>query len=153
MTNEELKSIRDRVADDVVLPTATTLALIDEVFASREGWSTASSLATRYAVESTERLARALKAEAERDTHAAEAERQMEYGVKQHEAAQDAIRARDEWKARAFVAETRRTISFLRGVETMREAAAARLDGEAINGVTSPYFGNLIRAITIPEPD
>ena len=46
MTDEELEAIRARVADDVVLPTATTLALIDALKAARAGWAGASSLAT-----------------------------------------------------------------------------------------------------------
>ena len=35
MTDEELEAIRARVADDVVLPTATTLAIIDALRAAR----------------------------------------------------------------------------------------------------------------------
>lgn len=49
MTNEELEAIRARVADDVVLPTATTLALIDALKVALAGWAEASSLATDLA--------------------------------------------------------------------------------------------------------
>ena len=41
MTDKELEAIRARVADDVVLPTATTLALIDALKAARTARSSA----------------------------------------------------------------------------------------------------------------
>ena len=41
--------------------------------------------------------------------------------------------------------------AFKRGAEAMREAAAVRIDAEAINGCTGPYFGNIIRALPGPE--
>jgi hypothetical protein len=51
---------------------------------------------------------------------------------------------RDE--ARAALAE-----AYRRGAEAMREAAARTFDGEALNGVLGPYFGNIIRVLPIPE--
>jgi len=63
MTNEELEAIRVRVADDVVLPTATTLAIIDDLKLCRDGWSKASSLATALAGQEAAWKARALAAE------------------------------------------------------------------------------------------
>lgn len=42
---------------------------------------------------------------------------------------------------------------FKRGAEAMREAAAVRLDTEGINGSTGPYFGNIIRALPVPEDE
>jgi hypothetical protein len=41
--------------------------------------------------------------------------------------------------------------AYQRGAEAMREAAAKRIDAEGINGVNGPYFGNIIRALPIPE--
>lgn len=46
MTIEELDALRERAAQDYVLPTATTLALIDALKAARAGWSRESALAT-----------------------------------------------------------------------------------------------------------
>jgi hypothetical protein len=44
-----------------------------------------------------------------------------------------------------------RKCAFRRGAEAMQAAAAKRLDAQGINGVTSAYFGNIIRATPIPE--
>ncbi len=41
--------------------------------------------------------------------------------------------------------------AYRRGAEAMREAAARTFDGEALNGVLGPYFGNIIRVLPIPE--
>lgn len=43
--------------------------------------------------------------------------------------------------------------AFRRGAKAMREAAAIRLDAEGINGSTGPYFGNIIRALPVPEDE
>jgi hypothetical protein len=41
--------------------------------------------------------------------------------------------------------------AYQRGAEAMRTAAASRIDAEGINGCTGPYFGNIIRALPLPE--
>ncbi len=43
------------------------------------------------------------------------------------------------------------TDAYQRGAKAMREAAARAFDGEALNGVLGPYFGNIIRVLPIPE--
>jgi uncharacterized protein (DUF885 family) len=56
VTNEELEAIRAKVADDVVLPTAMTLALIDALKDARAGWAGAASLATTLAAREADLL-------------------------------------------------------------------------------------------------
>jgi hypothetical protein len=58
MTDEELEAIRAHAAQDYVLPTATTLAIIDALKAARAGWAGASSLATALAGREADLLQR-----------------------------------------------------------------------------------------------
>lgn len=144
MTGEELEAIRARVADDVVLPTATTLAIIDDLKLCRGGWSGASRLAANIALQEAQTLIRLREAEAklaavekERDMQAAEAVCQMKYSVKQHEAAQAAIRGRDA--------------AFRHGAEAMREAAAKWFMAGMFRMGGGEGIADIIRHVPIPE--